>query len=57
MTLKELAQLVYNVRSAQTRYFKTKSNETLEESKRLERELDGHVKEILWGQPKLFGEE
>lgn len=55
MTTKELARLVYNMRQAQDAYWKSpRKPGSLNEAKRLERELDKAVKEILWGQPKLF---
>jgi hypothetical protein len=54
MTAKELARLVYNMRRAQQVYFKHRSRDALEESKRLEKEVDSKVKEILWGQQDLF---
>jgi hypothetical protein len=54
MTAKELARLVYNMRRAQKQYFKTRGSDALEESKRLEKEVDSKVKEILWGQSRLF---
>lgn len=53
-SIKELATLVYNMRQAQREYFKTRGNDPLIESKRLEREVDAALKEILWGQPDLF---
>jgi len=42
-----LARLAYAVREAQRRYFKTRSREDLVESKRLERQLDGLLAELL----------
>ena len=54
MKTKELAILVYNMRQAQKSYFKTRDNNTLQEAKRLEKDVDAACKEILWGQPDLF---
>lgn len=56
LTAKELARLVYNMRRSQQDYFKTRSSDSLDESKRLEAEVDKQVKEILWGQKGLFDE-
>jgi hypothetical protein len=53
MTLKELALLVQQMRSAQRTYFKDRTTQALEASKRVERELDAAVKEIL--DPKPLG--
>lgn len=54
MTLKELAELVDRMRVAQRAYFRTRKPDVLEESKRLEREVDEAIKSILNTQPKLF---
>jgi flagellar basal body-associated protein FliL len=58
MTTLELARRVKAVRDAQKAYFRDRTGEDLEESKRLERELDKIVKEILDDKPALlpFGE-
>jgi hypothetical protein len=47
MSAKELAELVVKVRAVQQSYFRTRSPETLEESRRLERLLDKAAEEIL----------
>lgn len=47
ISLRELAELVRAVRAAQRHYFRVRSPEALEESKRLERRLDGAVEEVL----------
>lgn len=53
----ELAELVKKMRAAQKEYFRAKwdsieKNRWLEESKRLEKEVDAAVEDIL--KPKLF---
>jgi len=53
-TLMQLAELVQKMRSAQKAYFKTRSAESLEESKRLEREVDLEVAMIKDKQDRLF---
>ncbi len=47
MTLIELARQVAAMRAAQRKYFRDRGQGDLNESKRLERELDQAVKEIL----------
>ena len=54
MTITELANLVAEMRHAQTNYFRTRSESALEESKRLERKVDEACREILDGQKKMF---
>ena len=60
MTPKQFFDLVSRMRSAQKSYFKTKSQMALNESKRLEQEVDreiARVEELLPPkpeQPKLF---
>jgi hypothetical protein len=56
MTRNELARLVLNMRKAQKAYFKSRSSVVLEESKRLERQVDLAVEECL-SHPTLFGDE
>ena len=56
MTATELAELVAEMRHAQTNYFRTRSPTALEESKRLERKVDEACQAILDGQKKLFEE-
>lgn len=50
----ELAELVVNMRHAQTEYFRTRSSSALEDSKRKERKVDEACRAILDGQKKLF---
>jgi hypothetical protein len=45
--VKELAAMVQNMRDAQKEYFKTRSPESLNHCKTLERELDAKCKAIL----------
>lgn len=60
MTAEQFFHLVARMRSAQKSYFKTKSQMALNESKRLEQEVDreiARVEELLppkSEQPKLF---
>lgn len=54
MTITELANLVADMRHAQTNYFRIRSTSALEESKRLERKVDEACKAILDGQKQLF---
>jgi len=49
MTLKDLADMVWRMRQAQKRYFATRERLDLEESKRLEQELDLTVTRIRNG--------
>lgn len=53
MTAREFAELVKRMREAQRTYFRTRAASVLEESKRLEREVDAVVSDILSG-PSLF---
>jgi hypothetical protein len=53
MTTTELAQQVVKVRNAQRKYFYTRGAGDLAESKRLERQLDQTVADLL-RQPTLF---
>ena len=55
MTATELAKLVAAMRAAQKKYFRTRASGDLEESKRLEKQLDQAVTELL-RQPSLFGD-
>ena len=58
MTLRELAELVLAMRNAQKEYFRTRTGDALEASKRLERIVDNAVREALLRerQAELFGE-
>lgn len=49
-----LAKLVQAMRHAQAMFFKLRNQKTLDESKRLEREVDHMVKSILNPQRSLF---
>jgi hypothetical protein len=53
MTARDLARTVAKTREAQRKYFRTRAQGDLNESKRLERELDGMVADLL-RQPTLF---
>ena len=54
MTLNEFAKLVSELRNAQREFFRTKNPAALDQSKRLEREVDRRCAEILDGQGQLF---
>ncbi len=56
MTTRDLATLAKEMRVAQARYFKERTPEALEESKRKERYFDSVVTDILQG-PDLFTED
>lgn len=56
MTLRDLAEMVAKMRHAQVSYFRTRTPAALEESKRLERQVDAACREAL-RQPGLFDEE
>lgn len=45
--LKEFAQRVQNMRNAQAKYFATRTQANLDESKTLERKVDKEIKEVL----------
>ncbi len=47
MTLLELASLVADMRNAQREYFRTRSGDSLEHSKKLERQVDDAVRSVL----------
>jgi phosphate uptake regulator len=53
MTAVELARLVAEMRRVQRHYFRTRNQDELEASKRLERDVDRAVEEVL-RQPTLF---
>jgi hypothetical protein len=50
----ELARRVQAMRQAQKLYFRTRTHEALDESKRLERELDKLVEEIVSDRPAML---
>ena len=54
MTHREFVDLVERMRDAQKAWFRTRDYEKLDESKRLEREVDAAVKAAKDPQPKLF---
>lgn len=56
MTTRELAQAVGLMRTAQRKYFRTRAQGDLNESKRLEKQIDQLVAETL-RQPGLFDRE
>lgn len=56
-TLNELARLVSEMRNSQKAYFMSRSESSLETSKRLERQVDRVCFEILNGQKELFQNE
>jgi hypothetical protein len=57
MTTPELAHLVKRMRDVQRAYFKgDKSSVTLGTARKLEREVDKALAEVLGGQPSLFAE-
>jgi hypothetical protein len=47
MTARDLARTVAKMREAQRKYFRTRAQGDLTESKRLEKELDGMVADLL----------
>lgn len=55
--LREFADLVQRMRNAQVEYFRTRSNNALSESKRLERRVDLELKALADKQPRLFGDD
>jgi hypothetical protein len=60
MTTIDLARHVQEMRHAQKLYFRTRTAEALDESKRLERELDKLINEIISDRPAMlpnFGQE
>lgn len=46
MTFKDFAELVCKMRTAQKAYFRTRSYSDLDESKKLERQVDNALREI-----------
>jgi phosphate uptake regulator len=52
--IKELAQLVKQMREAQRQYFKERSPQWLSTAKELERRVDKEVMQILDSQKELF---
>lgn len=50
MTVEKLAKLVQEMRAAQKQYFRLRSTDALEQSKRLERIVDISVKDVLENQ-------
>jgi hypothetical protein len=55
MDHEQFAKLVAEMRQAQTEYFRTRSTTALEQSKRLERQVDKALQELADKQGKLFG--
>ena len=56
MDLKQFAELVAIMRHSQKEYFRTRSNDALSESKRLERKVDLALAEIETPRKGLFDE-
>ncbi len=54
MTAIELARRVREMRRAQVRYFRERTVEALDESRRLERELDRTLAEIIEDRPPML---
>jgi hypothetical protein len=54
MTTVELARRVQAMRHAQKLYFRTRTSEALDESRRLERELDKLADEIISDKPAML---
>lgn len=54
MTTIELAKRVREMRNAQRIYFRERTGEALDESKRIERELDKLVREIIEDKPVML---
>lgn len=57
MTIKSFVNLVKAMRDMQKSYFKTRSVDVLQESKRLEREVDRAIASNEIGQANLFESE
>ena len=56
-TLSELTRMVAEMRQAQRAYFQTRSTGWLTHSKKIEKEVDTAIKELLNGQQTLFDTE
>lgn len=52
--MNEFEQLVYEMRAAQINYFRTRSEDSLKESKQLERRVDKYLIDKIRNQLKLF---
>lgn len=50
----DFIQLVWRMREQQRAYFRTRSSSTLDDCKRLEKEVDERIEELLDQQTKLF---
>lgn len=57
MTLTEFARLAAKVRAAQKKYFRTRGQGDLTESKRLEKQFDHAIREALEQPALAFGED
>ena len=53
--VQQFAQAVKRMRELQVRYFRTRSNATLRESKELETIVDGWIERLAPKQQQLFG--
>ena len=54
MTVIDLARIIAEMRSSQKAYFKSRTMDLLEESKRKEREVDKLVREIIEDRPGML---
>lgn len=52
--MNEFEKLVYEMRSAQKEYFRTRSKEILQLSKQLERRVDEYLRDKIINQQTLF---
>jgi hypothetical protein len=52
--MNEFEKLVYEMRSAQNEYFRTRSKEILQQSKQLERRVDEYLRDKIINQQTLF---
>lgn len=52
--MNEFEKLVYDMRSAQINYFRTRSKDVLQQSKQLERRVDEYLRDKTINQQTLF---
>lgn len=52
--MNDFEKLVYEMRSAQKEYFRTRSKEILQQSKQLERRVDEYLRDKIINQQTLF---
>lgn len=55
--MNEFEKLVYEMRSAQINYFRTRSKEVLQQSKHLEKRVDEYLKDKIINQQHYFNYE